>query len=314
MSLLFLFDNVLAPTMEFAHYLRGFRQKNVDTAAFEWSYIERQGTEPQTTEPVVFIPGFSSWKGSWVRIASLVDEKYRIVIPDLPGHGRTEPKDPLADYGAMAQTRRLHAFMETTMPEGQKVHLVGVSMGGMIAGLYAALYPERVRSVTLMCPAGLTMPKKSDAYQRLEATGENLMLPRTPEQIEEMGPYMSTRPPELPSLIVKMAAAFRERSYETDKKIFNDMMTTPTLLEEHLPKIRVPALVMWGKKDRILDISSLAVLNEKMTNAAPKHIVEVEESGHMLHHEQFEVCAKAINAFLNGHEPAQAIFAAQIEK
>ena len=36
---------------------------------------------------------------------------------------------------------------------GQPIHLVGLSMGGAISGVYAATYPEHVKQVTFVCPA-----------------------------------------------------------------------------------------------------------------------------------------------------------------
>ncbi|TMW56436.1 hypothetical protein Poli38472_006446 [Pythium oligandrum] len=306
MVLLHAFDYLIAPTIEFAHFCRGFRYKRTTVAAFDWHYIQREGSASQTTEPVVFVHGFSSWKGSWVKTASLVDEKYQVVIPDMPGHGRTEPKDHLAGYGANEQAQRLHVFMENAIEPEQKVHLVGVSMGGLIAGVYAAMYPDRVRSLTLICAAGLTMPQKSNAYKLMENSVSNPLLPRTADEIIELTSYMSHRP-KFPRFLAPILAAFRERNFKTDEMIFNDMTAKPTLLEDYLPHIRARTLLMWGKNDRILDPSSLSVLDEKITNPEAKYILPIDECGHMLHFEQSEVCANAINAFIHGEDPTSVV-------
>ena len=64
-------------------------------------------------------------------------------------------------------------------------------MGGMIAGVYAAKYPERVRSLTMICPAGITMKNKSDALKALEESGENLLLAHTADDIISMNKLIS---------------------------------------------------------------------------------------------------------------------------
>lgn len=204
--------SVATTTLSFLAYCKGFGGKSVDANEFSWSYLEREGKEQDATDVVVFLHGFSSMKESWVRVASGVDRRFQILIPDLPGQGRTTPAEASFSYSVDQQAQRLNHFLETTVPADKKVHLVGCSMGGMIAGVYAAKYPDRVRSLTMVCPAGISMRNKSDGLRMLEDSGRNLLLAHTPDDINEMNQLISSTPRHMSSFIASAIGAERVRS------------------------------------------------------------------------------------------------------
>lgn len=81
---------------------------------------------------------------------------YHHLVPDLPGHGETMPLNEAGDYNVIAQADRLADFLSAVLPAGHApVHVAGTSMGGHIAGLLSARHPQLVKSVCLMCPAGV---------------------------------------------------------------------------------------------------------------------------------------------------------------
>jgi abhydrolase domain-containing protein 6 len=86
-------------------------------------------------------------------------------------------------------------------------------------------------------------------------------------------------------------------------KIVNDSLGNRTILEDRLHLIHARTLIFWGKNDRILDVSSLPILEQKLVNAEQKYSVVFDECGHTVQHEKYEECADAINQFLNGETP-----------
>lgn len=100
------------------------------------------------------------------------------------------------------------------------------------------------------------------------------------------------------------AVALQEKQMPVFEKIVMDCIQDPSVLDEYLPKIRAPTLVMWGKNDRVLDISSLDILEKKMVNAPERHIFRFEECGHLVQHEKVAEVTAAINAHLAGEKPA----------
>ncbi|KAG3033172.1 hypothetical protein PC121_g1349 [Phytophthora cactorum] len=276
----------------------GFSAKLASVDKYNWSYIERPGRDEQGTDVVVFLHGFSSMKESWIRVARGLDKRYKIMIPDLPGHGRTTPVDALANYSVPSQAQRLHEFIEKEVPADKNVHLVGCSMGGMLAGVYAGLFPNRVKSLTMICPAGITMPTKSDLLVMLEESGRNLLLAHTTEDVHEMNHALSFKPLKIPNAVASIVAAERKKQLPVLEKIVGDALQSPKALEEQLPNIRAKTLVMWGKHDRVLHVSSTEVLREKLHPETQVQVLLFNDCGHIVQHEKHAECTAAINKFL----------------
>ncbi|KAL3671622.1 hypothetical protein V7S43_003535 [Phytophthora oleae] len=282
-------------------FVSGFSAKFTSVDLYNWSYIERPGKDEQATDVVVFLHGFSSMKESWVRVARGVDKRFKIVIPDLPGHGRTTPADTLTNYSMPNQAQRLHEFLEKEVTADKKIHLVGCSMGGMLAGVYAGLFPNRVKTLTMICPAGITMPKKSELLVMLEESGRNLLLAHTAEDIHEMNRALSFKPRKVPNAVASIVAAERKKQLPVLEKIVGDALENPIVLEELLPNIRAKTLVMWGKRDRVLHVSSVEVLQEKLSPEAQGQVVLFDDCGHIVQHEKHAECTTAINKLLADH-------------
>ncbi|KAH7474610.1 hypothetical protein PRIC1_013263 [Phytophthora ramorum] len=279
-------------------FMSGFSAKFASVDKYNWSYIERPGKDKKETDVVVFLHGFSSVKESWVRVARGVDKRFEVIIPDLPGHGRTTPIDTLANYSMPNQAQRLHEFLEKEVPAAKRIHLVGCSMGGMLAGVYAGLYPDRVKTLTLICPAGITMPTKSDLLKMLEGSGRNLLLAHTPEDIQEMNRALSFKSMRLPHVVASIIASERKKQLPVLEKISGDAMQNPTALEDLLPNIRAKTLVMWGEHDRVLDVSSVEILQKKLAPEAQGKFLLFDDCGHIVQHEKAAECTAAINKHL----------------
>ncbi|GMF27934.1 unnamed protein product [Phytophthora lilii] len=291
--------SLLMSVFDVVRFVSGFSAKNATVDQYNWSYIERP-VKGEYTDVVVFLHGFSSVKESWVRVARGVDKRYKIMIPDLPGQGRTTPVDALINYSMPSQAERLHDFLEKEVPADKKIHLVGCSMGGMLAGVYAGLYPERIKSLTMLCPAGISMPRKSTLLTMLEDSGRNLLLAHTPADLDEMNRHLSYEPHKIPHVFLSIFASEREKQLPVLEKIVGDSLQNPTVLEELLPNIRAKTLVMWGKHDQVLDVSSVDVLKKKLTPGVQEHVLLFDNCGHLVQHEKYEECTAAINKFLAG--------------
>ncbi|MDN4481886.1 alpha/beta fold hydrolase, partial [Demequina sp. EGI L300058] len=112
-----------------------------------WSYYE--GGEGPT---LVLLHGFAADKTIWLPLAEQLTPHFHVVIPDLPGWGESS-RNPDAGYGVEAQAQRLQAFLAAL--NLQRYVLVGHSMGGAIAGVYAAEHPQGVAALALVDAYGL---------------------------------------------------------------------------------------------------------------------------------------------------------------
>jgi pimeloyl-ACP methyl ester carboxylesterase len=114
-------------------------------------YVEESG--PKKGEPVVLVHGIAASTEVWKLLSPfLVEAGYRVICFDLYGRG-------LSDRGRgrhspalfRAQLRGLLEALGVREP----IHLVGLSMGGLVAADYAAHHPGAIRRVALIAPAGV---------------------------------------------------------------------------------------------------------------------------------------------------------------
>src|SRR5688572_28862600 len=127
-------------------WLASVKEHDAHAAGHRWRYYDGGAGEP-----VVLVHGFAGMKENWLQLARELSSR-RVVMPDLPGWGESERRDG-EDYRVEAQVDRLAAFLDALSLE--RVDLVGHSMGGHIAGLFAARHPERVKTLTLVSTAGV---------------------------------------------------------------------------------------------------------------------------------------------------------------
>ena len=97
-------------------------------------------------EPILLIPGLGSGLNSWALVAAELAKQFEVIIMEPRGSGRSEPSD-LEYTGDLVASDVLAVLDDANR---QSVHLVGVSMGGMIAQQFVLRHPERVRSLTLV--------------------------------------------------------------------------------------------------------------------------------------------------------------------
>ena len=112
--------------------------------------------------------------------------------------------------------------MLATGLDKRKFHLVGLSMGGFVAGVFAARYHSLLSSLVLMCPAGIQAPKVSDFISKIATGGKNYLLPENPEDFLYMLKKVSHRKVFMPFFIAKIMCAARNQSrsfYEKGKLI-----------------------------------------------------------------------------------------------
>lgn len=110
-----------------------------------------------TGEPLLYLRG-QGYPGRWISLYDQLGTRFDVIVPDHPSFGDTGLPDDYLDFSDLV----IHyaAFLDA-LGLGQ-VHLVGHGFGGWIAAEFAAAYPERVKSLTLVAPSGLR-PDESEA-------------------------------------------------------------------------------------------------------------------------------------------------------
>jgi len=111
-----------------------------------WSEVTGSG------EPLLLIHGMGSASTAWKLITPKLSKEFQVITVDLPGHGNT----PLLASQAMDPVSLAQALVDLMDAHGiAQFHVCGNSLGGWIALEIAAKYPDRVKSVIALAPAGL---------------------------------------------------------------------------------------------------------------------------------------------------------------
>lgn len=268
----------------------GLEQQTIDIGELK---MEAYVGGPEDKPAIVMIHGYSADKDVWPRFAKHFIDDYRIVIPDLAGHGDTGFEAGM-DYSGPAQAKRVAAVMDKLGIE--KAHIIGNSMGGFITGWFARLYPQKSLTATPVDPGGVASPIPSDMGKML-AEGKNPFLIETTEDFKRFYPMTMAKPPFLPpSVLAAMAEQYIERKPELDA-IF-PFVHDRDGLETELPQVNVPMLVMWGDQDRLLHVSA----GQVWVDAAPNAKLHIFEGiGHMPMVEVPAETAKVYRAFIAAH-------------
>ncbi len=238
---------------------------------------------------IVLVHGYTGSKENWLPVMRKLAENHRVVAVDLPGWGESTPK-PGADYGPVAQSRRLAAFLQAQQQPAAL--LVGHSMGGMVSGLMTAEHPELVQRLVFMSSAGVRFTENE--FARLVLKGGNPFAVYETENFQDfLSTYVFADAPYVPTPIAGAIVAARAANKDFEKTVFSQMRLGPEafLLQQRLPLIKQPTLLLWCDGDKIIDPSAAAVFAEGLAHSTT---VMLNGCGHMPMMEQPEAVAAAL--------------------
>lgn len=211
-------------------------------------------------DPVLLLHGLGATKASFLPTLFDLANRYRVVAPDLLGHGDTAK--PLARYDAPAFARFTLDLMDAL--EIDRAHLIGNSMGGRISLEVAMQAPERVRTLTLLCPAVAFIKRREFVpIVRLLRPELGFVPHRLPHRLVVRSVRaMFARPERLPNSWYEAGAdeflrVFRNPRgraalYASMRNIYLDEPAGDRGFWSRLPRIDAPALFLWGDRDRLV--------------------------------------------------------------
>jgi pimeloyl-ACP methyl ester carboxylesterase len=270
----------------------GLHQRAVQVGDTRWVYVEGG---KQNGPPLVLLHGYGGSYADWLLTARYLTTNFHVIIPDLPGWGAsTRIAD--ADYGYAAQVKRLHGFVDAL--QLGEIALAGHSMGGAIAGLYAASYPKDVAALVLIDSAGV--PFKENAFVRALKSGKSPFDIDDRAQFKHLEALLFAKPPSLPPRIqdVFIDKSVRDRAF--DDRVMR-AITTPDArdaLAAKLPDITAPTLAIWCLQDQVIDVSALSAIRTGLTHVPNIGVTELTGCGHMSIMEKPREVADSISRFV----------------
>lgn len=268
----------------------GLEASTVQVDDMTIAYLSNE--EPVDGETIVLIHGFGANKDNWTRLARELTDEFNVYAIDLPGHGDSSKA---LDLGYRFEDQVRHVSRILSALEINKTHMMGNSMGGAITALYAATYPDQVRSAVLFDPAGIF--EYDSELVALVMDGDNPLIPAKEGDFKRLVDFALEKKPFVPWPIYDVMeekaianrdvnqvifAAIRDSGYEPD---FRNAIT----------QIDAPVLVIWGKEDRVINYRNADVFVDRIPNASK---VILEGVGHAPMVEVPEESAQLFREFL----------------
>jgi 3-oxoadipate enol-lactonase len=256
---------------------------------------------PAGGEPVVLIHGLGGGSANWAFLAPELARTRRVLVVDLPGHAGSEPLPAAPGLAPFADRVAAVAAAEGMLP----AHVVGHSLGGLVALRLAARRPELVRSVVLAAAAGISSStrmaervlalvgwvqpgRRISPYWRIVARSDQLKR-------AVFGHWFVSDPEALSDRGVEALLGEVNLNADTDSA-WRALTRDDPRPDLHL--VRAPCLVLWGANDNQLPLEDAFDYARRLR--APLRVIA--DCGHLLIVERPKACLDAIQGFLAAGE------------
>ena len=243
-------------------------------------------------EPLVLVMGLGCSSALWFRLAPRLARHYRVILLDNRGVGKTVVNNALVHRVAVMASdiaAVLDAAGENT------AHVLGMSMGGMIAQEFALHHPARLRSLVLAatnCGGYFAVQAEPKVwgllFSKAGMTPEDALLAMAPHT------YAKDTPLELidEDHHVRIANYPSRHGYQAQLHGLIGWTSFP-----RLPSLRCPTLVMHGDEDRLIPPANGDLLAKRIPGA---QLARFKQASHWLHTDQLEQTVATVHGFLRG--------------
>jgi pimeloyl-ACP methyl ester carboxylesterase len=244
-------------------------------------------------EPLLMIPGLTVGAGVFFRVTPLLAKKFRVIAMDNRGVGQSDKPDIPYSTEMMADDA-----VGLLLALGiQQAHVLGSSMGGMIAQHMALRHPQSVATLTLLstsCGGNHSVPVGQEVSSAL-------LSGQTPEdRIRALLPYTFTQTfiAGHPEVIVRFTSVCTKDyppphafARQAGAAIMHDTY-------EQLPRMKVPTLVISGAEDEVMPVENSRILASRMPDA---QLMIMDGLRHGLCTEAPEEIGRVVHSFLRQH-------------
>lgn len=235
-------------------------------------------------EPLCYLHSILSMQG-WEPMLAELATSFEVIAPYLPGWGPSDDSQALEN--ALDITLFVRDFLEAAGLS--RVHLLGVSIGAWMAAEMAAIFPERVRTLSLINPLGLWLD---------DTPGEDLFAQHPLRPTERLFADPASRE--------RCLFGDRDDKVEVQLQELHDLKAAAKFLwpipdtgvRKRLPRIQAPTLIATSAHDTVVVPPYGAAWQQAIRGA---QLTTLAESGHLAHLEQPQACAHLITSFIGGH-------------
>ncbi|MBD0337850.1 MAG: alpha/beta hydrolase [Thermoleophilia bacterium] len=276
-----------------AELLPGFEERWADVRACRMRYFVG-GEGP----PLVLVHGLSGSATNFTLLGPLLARSRRVLIPELPGHGRSEPLPAAPSLNGYADRVRHVAELEGMLP----APVLGHSLGGAIALRMALRWPEEVSALVLAAAAGIASGTRRAQFW-LGLLGRTRPGRRVSPHRARVAGGRALRYAVFGYFGASDPAALADRAVEgllTGPELHADVLSASRALvredpREDLHEVGCPCLLLWGARDHQVPIEDAFEYARRLR--AP--LRTIADCGHLLVAEHPDACADAVERFLD---------------
>ena len=230
--------------------------------------------------PLYLLHGIGAIAASWSCVGEALCSEYRVVIPDLAGHGASAPLTGKITFAM--QLDALEAILDAEAAD--PAILVGHSLGGWLSCVLTLRRPELVRRVVLVngplllpWPEGLSLiPKdRGEAARLFAATSSSTSAPVGDAVLDAYIAYARTGP--------------------ISRFVFDLEAWKPYFLDDSLHHFPRPVDLIWGMDDELVSFANAEILLAQLPEV---HVTRLERCGHLPHIDCPERFMEALHATL----------------
>lgn len=240
--------------------------------------------------PVVLLHGFPLSSEIWAEVASKLQDSFRVIAPDLRGHGLSEA--PQGPYSMDDLAEDVQAFAEASGLE--RFVLGGHSMGGYVTFRVAARWSERLAGLILVATRAEPDTEEGRAgrfraIERIQGEGKEAFLREFLRNL--VSDHTRRTRPEVLAQLVELARRTPDHVLVGCLRGMADRPDSRPLLQ----RLGLPALVLAGEQDAVISVESAKAMAEAIPGA---QLVVVPGAGHVPSLEAPEATAAALRRFL----------------
>jgi pimeloyl-ACP methyl ester carboxylesterase len=251
-------------------------------------YWEEEGSG----DPLLLIMGLGYTLDMWYRARPHFARRYRTILFDNRGVGRSDV--PPGPYPVPLMASDALAVLDAA--GAAQAHVLGLSLGGMIAQELALAAPDRVRSLVLGCTTcgGPELePAAPDVLAALMARGSMSV----DQGVEVMVPYIYDA--STPRSRIDEDLAVRRRTFPTAAGYYAQVQGVAAFsTSDRVGSLAMPVLVIHGETDRLVPVGNGRVLARKIPGA---ELVILPNASHVFPTDQPEASLAAVVSFLERH-------------
>ncbi len=253
-----------------ARRITGFKSRKIVVDGVRWRYMEG-GKGPN----MVILHGLAAEADHWLGVAGPLRRKFHVVVPDLPGFGRSQPPAGLG-FKIREQSLRLEAWLDAIGVD--RCVIGGNSMGAWVAADFAVRNPHRVRALWLQDAFGVMSAPQSEIMAEFLAGKNNLFSVETMKEYADLVTMMFQKRPQVPYPLARAGYLNTARLKDELPRIEDDILRQSTPLDELAKELDLPVLIEWGENDRATHPEGAHVLHEQLPGST---LVMHPDVGHL---------------------------------